>query len=214
VEPHSLCVSPDETNSSWVYIMNKRCLLITAVAALVLIPAVPDSADAQRTRVRITSRTIDRFPDRDITLAVGALDYDRGTDDLAPMASLRAEWGLRRWVRSELAFTYALADVPRPDLGVDETSRSQLAGASLGLKAELPARYVRPYVGVAAGLFGRFDGDDGEEFVRPSLSVPAGIRIGLGSASLRLEARWRFDEHKDGISVPSREFTAGLGFRY
>src|SRR5690606_32484879 len=105
-------------------------------------------------------------------------------------------------------------DVPRPDLVDDETSSSHLVGASLGIKAALPAQYVRPYVGLAAGLFGRFDSDDGEECVRPSLAVPAGIRIRAGSASLRLDARWRFDEHPDGVSGPSREFTAGLGFRY
>jgi len=190
--------------------------LILAASALLLLPLLPEQADAQRreTRVRVTTRTIDRFPDRDLTLAVGVLDYDRGDDELAPMAALRAEWGLRRWVRSELSLSYALGDVPRPDLVDDETSSSHLVGASLGIKAELPAQYVRPYVGLAAGLFGRFDSDDGEEFVRPSLAVPAGIRIRAGSASLRLEARWRFDEHPDGVSVPSREFTAGLGFRY
>lgn len=189
-------------------------LFLAVTAAALLIPTLPQVLDAQRTRVRVTTRTIDRSADRDLTLAVGVLDYDRSDDDLAPMASLRAEWGLRRWVRSELALTYALADVPRPDLGANETSDAQLGGASLGIKAELPARYIRPYVGVAAGLFGRFDSDDGEDFVRPSLSVPAGVRFRFGSMSLRLEARWRFDEHEDGLSVPSREFTAGLGVRY
>lgn len=198
----------------WCINMTKRYVTVAIIAGMLLVPAFPHAAEAQRTRVRITSRSIERVPDRDITLAVGVLDYDRGTDDLAPMASLRAEWGLRRWVRSELAFSYALADVPRPDLGVGETARAQLAGASLGVKAELPTRVIRPYVGIAAGLFGRFDSDDGDEFVRPSLSVPAGVRIRLGSASLRLETRWRFDEHRDGVSSPSREFTAGLGFRY
>lgn len=193
--------------------MHERRLIMSLAAALLLLPAVPAIAESQA-RVRIMTRSAPRLPDRDITLAVGVMDYDRGDGDLAPMASLRAEWGLRRWVRSELALSYALADVPRPDLGTDETSNAQLAGASLGIKAELPSQVIRPYVGVAAGLFGRFDSDDGEEFVRPSLSVPAGVRVRLGNASLRLEARWRFDEHKDGVSVPSREFTAGLGFRY
>lgn len=194
--------------------------LCIALVALLCLSALPQEADAQRrgTRIRITTERADdrdRFRDRDLTLAVGVLDYDRADDnDLAPMAAIRAEWGVRRWVRTELGVSYALADVSRPDLGAGETSNSSLATATLGVKAELPTDVIRPYVGIAGGLFGRWDGDDGEDFVRPTIAVPAGVRLLIGQASLRLEARWRWDEHEDGLSVPSREFTAGLGFRF
>lgn len=195
------------------------CAVALAAGALALLPA--DLIAQRPTRSRgVTIITHDdrqsmRTRDRDISLVVGVLDYDRGDGDLAPMAALRAEWRLASWVRTELGASYAIASVDRPDLGAGEDANSNLVHASVGVKAELPHSVLRPYVGAAIGLFGRFDSDDGEDFVRPSFAVPLGIRIPVGDrVNLRAETRFLFDEHLDGRAVPSRAFTVGLGVRY
>lgn len=196
------------------------CAAALLAGALV---SLPNDALAQQRPPRTRGVTIithdsqrsTRLPDRDISLVVGVFDYDRGDDDLSPMAGLRAEWRVARWVRAEVGGSYAIANVDRPDLGAGEDANTNLFHASVGVKAELPNPVIRPYVGAAIGLFGRFDSDDGQEFVRPSLAVPVGIRIPVGDRiNLRGEARFRFDEHLDGRSVPSREFTVGFGVRY
>ncbi len=201
-----------------------RLPVICAAAAIAGIAALPVATlQAQRgpTRARgVTIITHDnqrstRLPDRDVSLAVGVFDYDRGNAGLSPMAALRAEWGVARWVRAELSGSYALASLDRPDLGSGEEANSNLVHASVGVKAEWPASVIRPYVGAAVGLFGRFDAEDGQDFVRPSLALPVGIRLPVGDrVNLRAETRFRFDEHRDGRSVPGREFTLGLGVRY
>jgi len=159
-------------------------------------------------------------PSRSLTLSVGALRYEPQGDDNHPMAALRADWRLRRWLYSELGASYALAslDAPNGDPAADEVN-SSLVTATVGLRAELPWPYVRPYVGAAAGLFARFDGEsdtsEGDDFVRPTFAVPVGVRIPLTNMlSLRAEARFRFDEHRDGASVPNVEQTVGVSFRF
>src|SRR3712207_8035871 len=38
-----------------------------------------------------------------------------------------------------------------------EEENSSLLAATVGIQAELPTPVIRPYIGAAAGLFGRFD---------------------------------------------------------
>lgn len=203
--------------------ISSRSSFCAAAVVACLLAAVPADLLAQRQPTRTRGVTIithdsqrsSRLPDRDLSLVVGVFDYDRDNGDVSPMAALRAEWRVARWVRAEIGASYALATVDRSDLGAGEESNSNLLHASVGIKAELPSPVLRPYVGAAVGLFGRFDSDDGQEFVRPSLAVPVGLRIPVGDrVNLRAETRFRFDEHLDGRSVPGREFTVGLGVRY
>jgi hypothetical protein len=182
-------------------------------------PARRPVATTQRATV-VQVRRAESGPSRQLTLSVGALRYEPDGDDNHPMAALRADWRLRRWLFSELGASYALADLdPTPGDPADEDVNSSLVTATVGLRAELPWPYVRPYVGAAAGLFARFDGDtdtrDGDSFVRPTLAFPVGVRLPLTSQlALRAEARFRFDEHRDGASVPNVEQTVGLSFRF
>ena len=81
---------------------------------------------------------------------------------------------------------------------------------ALGLRAELPARYIRPYVGVAAGLLFRAE-EDGAQYVRTTMAFPTGVRISLSErVSLRGEARWRFDQRRVGGQAVRVEQTGGL----
>ena len=175
---------------------------------------------AQRARV-VQQRRGELVPGRTLTLSVGALRYEPDGDDNHPMAALRADWRLRRWLFSELGASYALADLTMPATATApaEDVNSSLATATVGLRAELPWPYLRPYVGAAAGLFARFDGEtddrESDSFVRPTVAFPVGIRIPFSpQLALRAEARFRFDEHRDGASVPNVEQTVGLSFRF
>jgi hypothetical protein len=177
-------------------------------------------APAQRAHV-VVQRRGELVPSRTLTLSVGALRYEPDGDDNHPMAALRADWRLRRWLYSEFGVSYALAslEVAGPDDPPEDDVNSSLATATVGLRAELPWPYVRPYVGAAAGLFARFDGEtdtrESDSFVRPTVAFPLGVRIPFSpQLALRAEARFRFDEHRDGRSVPNVEQTVGLSFRF
>ncbi len=228
-----------------------RRLVLTAVTVLVGTSVLaPAAADAQRVVVRkgsttttrttqpprrsspprrVTTRVVSTQPrrwepmaSRQLTLSVGALRYAPDGDDNHPMAALRADWRLRRWLRSEFGVSYALAslDVPVvPGAVEEEEINASLATATVGLLAEAPIPYVRPYVGVAAGLFARFEEDgeayEGESFVRPTMAIPVGVRIAVSPRlGIRAEARFRFDEHRDGRSRGNVEQTVGLSFGF
>jgi hypothetical protein len=170
----------------------------------------------QRTTERRTTRhdaSDWMVPRRQMSLQVGALRYDLGARETLPMAALRGDWRLSRVVRSELGLAYALGDAPREGGGTPV--QASVLATTLGLTAELPTPWVRPYVGAAAGLVGRFDEGGGTRFVRPTVAVPVGVRAHLSPRlALRAESRWRFDQHPSGRSAPNTEFTAGLSVGY
>ena len=228
--------------------MHRRVVTLacTILAAAAAVAVAPPAADAQRVIVRrgatpprttartpaprptpaprarvVQQRRAELVPGRTLTLSVGALRYEPDGDDNHPMAALRADWRLRRWLFSELGVSYALADLSMPATATlpAEDVNSSLATATVGLRAELPWPYLRPYVGAAAGLFARFDGEtddrESDSFVRPTVAFPVGVRIPFSpQLALRAEARFRFDEHRDGASVPNVEQTVGLSFRF
>lgn len=190
------------------------------ICALVLVPAL---AEAQSTRdrdrerddrryrtVRVSLERRDRVPDREITMSVGALRSDDDDKNL-PMAALRTDWRLRRWLRSELGVSYAIGSTDVPAGGGATNSRSvQIGTATVGLRAEFPNRFVRPYVGVAAGLVMR-DEESGDRFTRTTMAFPAGVRVLLSDrVSLRVEARARFDTRRTGGEATGIEQTGGL----
>lgn len=209
---------------------------LVAAAALV---ATPRAAHAQRARDRCRyysdgrwySCDVERRPARDrrplrrddyylggarreVTLGVGVLQYDLGARETIPVASLRGDWRLSPLWRGELGLAYGFGDLPRAPgaAGVGLVSTHVLT-PTLGLLAELPTPYLRPYAGAAAGVFARFDADD--DFVRPTLAFPVGLRAVLSPrVSLRAEARFRFDEQQVGGAAPNRELTAGLSVGY
>ncbi len=197
----------------------RRPVLVTMVLLASLASMAPATSDAQRRRdVREQSRDYDRRwsrNDRYISLMVGAFDADFAEDRNFPMAALRADWRLSRLIRTELDGTYALVEVPRLPGSPDEDANSNIFTASLGVQAELPLDIVRPYVGAAVGLFGRFDQEGGRRFVRPTHAFPLGLRVMVSPRlALRGEVRWRFDSSPNGASTVDREHTAGLSFSY
>lgn len=218
--------------------MPRRLVLAAAAVALAAasLAATPVAAEAQRVVVRrgqpprqpprtvVVRRAQDRWDrgaSRSLTLSVGALRYRDAADDNHPMAALRAEWRLRSWLRSELGMSYALANLdvlPAGSATAEEIDASLLT-ATVGLNAEAPIPFVRPYVGAAVGLGARFDGDgetyEGDSFVRPVVAFPVGVRIPVSPRlGLRAEARFRFDEQPDGRSMTNVEQTIGVSFGF
>lgn len=187
-----------------------RSIAVIAAAALVVAPA---AAGAQRVEVRRERGSLnvrvqrDRAPTRDLTLGVGVLRDDLTGDD-APMAALRAGWRLRYWLRSELGVSYALADAAAT---AGDGDNAHLASAVVGLQAEMPWPMLRPYVGAAVGLSGRFEDGDGTDTVRPTVQFPVGLRLPITPRlGLQAEVRWRFDEQRSGASAVNREHTLGV----
>jgi hypothetical protein len=75
---------------------------------------------------------------------------------------------------------------------------------------------LRPYLGLAGGLFVRYDEQPGgDRFVSHTIAIPAGLRVDLTDRiGVRGELRARFDTHQDGGSGTNVEQTIGLTFRF
>jgi hypothetical protein len=197
---------------------NPARALLCALLALPALVHAQSTRDRDRDRDDRRVRTLrfsverrERVPDREITMSVGALRSDDDDTNL-PMAALRTDWRLRRWLRSELGVSYAIGSVDLPAGGAGPAgSRSlQLGTATVGLRAELPSRFIRPYAGVAAGLALR-DEESGARYVRTTTAFPAGVRLLLSDrVSVRAEARFRFDQRRNGGEATSIEQTGGL----
>ena len=214
--------------------MTRPLFALAALCALALAPSVSDAQsrrdrdrdrdherdrDSDRDRDRIRGIRLsfqrERTPYREITMSVGAL-HSNDDDKNFPMASLRADWRLRRWLRSEFGVSYATGSIDRLENGSNPTDDRtlQLATATVGLRAELPTPWVRPYVGAAAGLVHRHE-EEGAQYVRTTMAFPAGLRIVLSDrVSLRGEARFRFDQRRRGGEAVRIEQTGGLSVAF
>ena len=147
-------------------------------------------------------------PARSISLMIGSLSYDRGDDSSLPMVAVLTDWRLSNHVAAQTAMSHAW----RP---AGERSALALTTATAGVLAELDLRYVRPYTGIAAGLFGRFGPPGDDRFVRTTIAFPAGLRAIITRRILaRAEVRFRFDEHQDGGAAADAELSLGLGWRF
>lgn len=205
--------------------MQDRRRLVSWIA-LVAIAAtlIPQRADAQRRRERDRERQRDRYAqrhdrdgwaDRDLTFVVGALDSD-DDDENFPMAAMRVGWRVRSWLRSELGASYATGsrDVFARNGARLGDATVQLGTVMVGLRAEAPFEYVRPYVGAAAGLFGEHVAD-GAKFVRTTMAFPAGVRLLLSSRiALQGEARFRFDQSEHAGQLVNVEQTGGISIAF
>lgn len=158
---------------------------------------------------------------RAATLRVGGLMYDRGGDQTTLMLGLGSEWGLSRHLIAEVEGTWTaptttvVVQVSPSDLGFRETV-SHLVTGTAGLQVQALVGRVRPYVGIAKGVFVRYDAKDGgDRFVSHTTAFPAGVRLDLTNrVMLRGELRARFDVHQDGGSGTNLEQTAGFSIRF
>jgi hypothetical protein len=158
--------------------------------------------------------------ERSATLRAGGLMYDRGGDATKLMLGAGMDWTLSRHVLAEVEGTWASFDEVYYEFGTGvvnefETS-THLATATAGVQAQALLGRVRPYVGMSAGLFVRYDEKGGgDRFINRTFSIPAGLRVDVTDRfAVRGELRARFDTHQDGGSGTNVEQTLGVSFRF
>src|SRR5437763_794450 len=91
-------------------------------------------------------------PSRELSLAVGASQFDASGTGTAPMAALRVAAPLvGRWMLGDFSLSYASLDEQL-------TSINTRIGVAEGqLQAQLPAARLRPYVGLGGGWLHYFN---------------------------------------------------------
>ena len=159
---------------------------------------------------------------RAATLRIGGLMYDRGGDATNPMFGAGVDWTLSRHVLAEVEGTWSAANETVLDFSTNEPeppeveTKRHLATLTAGLQAQALLGRVRPYAGMAAGLFVLYDAHDaGDRFPRYTVAFPVGVRVDLTQRlGLRGELRGRFDTHQDGGSGTNVEQTLGLSLRF
>jgi hypothetical protein len=175
-----------------------------AAAALAATPAAAQTGDDRPT----------------LSIQAGGLMYDREGDDNYPMGAVRVDWPVSKYVRVEVGGSFA-----RPGTTVvrvidaNQTTQAIPAHANMftttvGVQAQLPTRFATPYVGMATGLFGRFDTEDGERFISTTQEFMTGLRVPVtGRVGVRGEMRFRFDRHQDSGTASDVEQTLGITVR-
>jgi Outer membrane protein beta-barrel domain len=151
-------------------------------------------------------------PAREISLAVGASEYDASGTGTAPVMALRLGAPLvGRWMLGDFSLSYASLDEQFSAVN------TRIGVAEGQLQAQLPAARWRPYVGLGGGWFHYFNNASGRTATSPTLSGSVGMRIALPSSMLlRGELRLRTWESgaNSGFHNNAAEFTAGLGYAF
>jgi hypothetical protein len=149
---------------------------------------------------------------REISLAVGASQFDASGTGTAPLAAIRAAAPLvGQWLLGEISLSYASLDEQF------STTDTRVGVGEGQLQAQVPAVRVRPYVGLGGGWLHYFTNAAGRSSATPTVSASAGLRIPIASALL-LRGELRLRSWKGGGSSgfvnSAAEFTAGMGYRF
>jgi hypothetical protein len=149
---------------------------------------------------------------REISLAVGASQFDASGTGTAPLAAVRAAAPLvGQWMLGEISLSYASLDEQF------STSDTRVGVGEGQLQAQVPAVRVRPYVGLGGGWLHYFNNAAGRSSATPTVSGSVGLRIPVASALL-LRGELRLRSWKGGGSSgfvnSAAEFTGGIGYRF
>lgn len=187
--------------------------LAASLALGALLAAAPSAATAQAVAG-------DDLPKRAVSVMVGGFGSDINESATFGMAAARADFRLSRFILAEAGVSYArgeveVADYSTPTAPTFSMESTSLGTATVGIQAELPLRYVRPYVGVASGLYLRLDPEGGHRFLSTTSEFPAGVRIPLTrSLGARGEVRLRYDEQQGNGQELGAEATFGFSWRF
>ncbi len=157
--------------------------------------------------------------------AVGGQFYYDFADENFPMAAVRFDRPLSKWVRFEFEGSLARVEVQSDPSGAFDPNlpelKSSLGTVSIGFQLRHRTERVEPYVGFGFGLFKRRDdqSEDEGQSVRSSQSTlvfPGGLRIFLtDQLGLRAEVRMRRDQTAFGVSSETNwEKTLGISWTF
>ncbi|HEV2146616.1 MAG TPA: hypothetical protein VGR37_04300 [Longimicrobiaceae bacterium] len=187
---------------------------IARSAALVaLFAAVPAAASAQAPAVR------EGIPKRAVSLMVGGFGSDINESTTFGIAAARLDQRLSRHFLAEAGLSFARGEVEIGDYSssqpVFSRATTSLATATVGVQAEAPLGPVRPYVGIASGLYLRMDPSGGHRFLYTTTEFPAGVRVPLTERlGARAEVRLRYDEQQGNGPALGAETTVGVSLRF
>lgn len=165
----------------------------------------------------------DALPRRSVTLQVGGLASDVFISEAQsyPTVGVLADWRLSRYLLAEVGSSYTRGRVEVANhtgpVSTYHEKTTQLATATVGMQAELPLPYVRPYVGIASGLFLRLDPSGGDRFLSTTQAFPVGVRVPVTDRmAARGEVRVRYDNHwgAEGGTALGAEATVGMSFKF
>lgn len=181
-----------------------------SAALAVLLAAAPSPASAQAAG--------DPAPRRSVSLMLGGFGTDVSEGRTFGIAAARADWRLSRWLLAETGLSYARGEVEMANNGSGTPTYSMettgLGTATVGVQAQLPLPRVRPYVGIATGLYLRLDKPGGHRFLSTTHEFPAGVRIPLSERlGARAEVRLRYDQQQFSGQELGAETTLGLSLR-
>jgi hypothetical protein len=156
-----------------------------------------------------------QMPAPEVSLAVGAMQYDASASSSVPMIALRAATPLgTSWLLGEGNLTFA-------SLREQSLAIGTRAGVAEGqLQFQVPFARVRPYLGVGAGWFHYFSSAVRRAETSPTFSAAAGLRARLSgrfgaSAELRLRG-WNYQSEQpdSGFHNSAAEWTAGWTYAF
>jgi hypothetical protein len=150
---------------------------------------------------------------REISVAVGVMQYDVSGTGTAPMIALRtAVPFVRSWLLGEVSLSYASLDEQFSTVG------TRVGVAEGQVQVQWPAARVRPYLGLGGGLLHYFNNAGGGRVATsPTISGGVGLRLGLSPrVGVRGELRSRTWGRGGGSSFfdSAAEWTVGLAYTF
>ncbi|HYR11996.1 MAG TPA: outer membrane beta-barrel protein [Longimicrobium sp.] len=150
-----------------------------------------------------------------VSFQAGGFLYGIESGGVFPMGAIRVDWPVTRFLRAEVGGSFArpgaVIHLDQYETPTAVNAHTQLFTATAGLQLELPARRVRPYAGVAAGVFARRDPSPGERFAAATREVMGGVRVPLNeTVGVRGEVRLRLDGHQARGTSSNLEQTLGV----
>jgi hypothetical protein len=148
----------------------------------------------------------------EISVAVGAMQFDAGGTGTAPVIALRAAVPLvGSWLLGEGNFSYASLDEQFSNVG------SRIGVAEGQMQFQLPLARIRPYLGLGAGWLHYFNNAPARA-TTPTYSAAAGVRVGLSPrlnarAELRLRG-WNPYSQSTDFGASAAEWTGGLAYTF
>ena len=149
---------------------------------------------------------------REISVAVGAMQYDASGTGTAPIIALRTSTPFGTpWLLGEASFSYAA-------LNEQFTSVPTRVGVAEGqVQLQWPAEKVRPYLGLGGGWLHYFNNSVGRASTPATISGAVGLRFAAAprvNARAELRLRGWGEGASSSFVNTAAEWTAGVAYAF